>query len=348
MGVLQASGHRVVELGSQVKIWAGHPSRANMSDRPAANAAPAQKEWRPKIMGAGIAAGPHCPVALDPAETGSPALGGFEGRRPGRKPRKAKPRSRFLRGPSTAKAASGFPAGSPSGPKPWRFAVGGFEAEASLPTLAGTAGRSLWFRVRRDPEPKPWFRLASPWAKALGHCRVRSSRAEARSCPTLSKPKLLSGRWQRADRGPAFRRAGPEPEGPVSRLSGSAGPKTLGSDGRFTKPAAFALAKGQARSFRLAAASSAALPSAPIGHPPEGDLPISAWAVAGKAIPRCRRIVSATSGSWQEKRVIPSRFDLWIKRITCITSPPPNFGRTAARGQRPRPHAWLAPGAPPA
>jgi hypothetical protein len=76
----------------------------------------------------------------------------------------------------------------------------------------------------------------------------------------------------------------------VSGLSGSAGPKTLGSDGRFTKPAAFALAKGQARSFRLAAASSAALPSAPIGHPPEGDLPISAWAVAGKAILRCRKI----------------------------------------------------------
>ena len=35
-----------------------------------------------------------------------------------------------------------------------------------------------------------------------------------------------------------------------------------GSRGRFTKPAAFASAKGQARSFRLAAASSAALPSA--------------------------------------------------------------------------------------
>jgi hypothetical protein len=62
------------------------------------------------------------------------------------------------------KPLSGFPAGSPTGPKPWRFAVGGFEAEASLPTLAGTAGRSPWFRVGRDPEPKPWFRLASPWA----------------------------------------------------------------------------------------------------------------------------------------------------------------------------------------
>jgi hypothetical protein len=170
-------------------------------------------------MGAGIAAGPHCPFALDPAEAVSPATGGFEGRRPGRKPRKAKPRSRFLRGPSRAKAPSGFPAGSPSGPKPWRFAFGEVEAEASLPALAVTSGRSPWFRVRQDPGPKPRFRLASPWAEALGHCRVRSSRAEARSCPTLSKPKLLSGRWQRADRSPAFCRAGPEPEGPVSGLT---------------------------------------------------------------------------------------------------------------------------------
>jgi len=115
-------------------------------------------------MGAGIAAGPHCPFAVDPAETVSPATGGFEGRRPGRRPRRAKPRSRFLRGPSEAEAPSGFPAGSPSGPKPWRFAVGGFEAEASLPALAGASGRSLRVRVRQDPGPKPRFRLASPWA----------------------------------------------------------------------------------------------------------------------------------------------------------------------------------------
>jgi hypothetical protein len=115
-------------------------------------------------MGAGIAAGPHCPVALDPAEAVSPALGGSRGGDQGASPEGPKPRSRVLRGPSTAEAASGFPAGSPTGPKPWRFAVGGFEAEASLPILAGTAGRSPWFRVGRDPEPKPWFRLASPWA----------------------------------------------------------------------------------------------------------------------------------------------------------------------------------------
>jgi hypothetical protein len=149
-------------------------------------------------------------------------------------------RSRFLRGPSKAEASSSFPAGSPSGPKPWRFAIGGFEAEAPLPALAGTSGRSPWFRVRQDPEPKLRFRLASPWTEILGHCRVRSSRAEARSCPTLSKPKPLSDRWRCANRGPAFRRAGPGYEDPVSRLSGSPGPKTLGPDGRFTKHAAFA------------------------------------------------------------------------------------------------------------
>jgi len=170
-------------------------------------------------MGAGIAAGPHCPFALDPAEAVSPATGGFEGRRPRPKPRKAKPGSRVLRGPSEAEASSGFPAGSPSGPKPWRFAVGEVEAEASIPALAGTSGRSLRVRVRQDPGPKPRFRLASPWTEVLGHCRVRSSRAEARSCPTLSRPKPLSDRWQRADRSPAFCRAGPGPEGPVSGLT---------------------------------------------------------------------------------------------------------------------------------
>lgn len=224
-----------LEIGQFIADARFHPKRT-------VRAACLQSRARPKIMGAGIAAGPHCPFALDPAETVSPATGGFEGRRPGpksrrTKPRKAKPqrtkpRSRFLRGPSAAEATFRFPRGLPDraealAVRRWRFRSRSFSSclgghlrpKPSVPRPAGS-------------RPKPWFRLASPWAEALGHCRVRSSRAEARSCPTLSKPKLLSGRWQRADRSPTFRRAGPEPEGPVSGLSGSAGPKTLGSDGR--------------------------------------------------------------------------------------------------------------------
>jgi hypothetical protein len=192
-------------------------------------------------MGAGIAAGPHCPVALDPAEAASPALGGFEGRRPGRKPRRAKAKVPRPPGSIRGRSRFRFPRGLP------------VRAEALAVRLWRCRSRSFSSHPGGHRRPKPLVpRRAGSKAEApvppgksmgreaLGHCRVRSSRAEARSCPTLSKPKLLSGRWRRADRSPAFRRAGPEPEGPVSGLSGSAGPKTLGSDGRFTKPAAFA------------------------------------------------------------------------------------------------------------
>lgn len=146
------------------------------------------------------------------------------------------------------------PPGSIHGRSRFRFPRGlPVRAEALAVRLWRFRSRSLSSHPGGHRRPKPLVpRRAGSGAEALvppgksmgrealGHCRVRSSRAEARSCPTLSKPKLLSGRWRRADRNPAFRRAGPEPEGPVSGLSGSAGPKTLGSDGRFTKPAAFA------------------------------------------------------------------------------------------------------------
>lgn len=57
---------------------------------------------------------------------------------------------------------------SPRAPRQGR-SPGGSPLAVSKPKLlfppsAGTAGRSLWFRLGRDPEPKPWFRLASPWA----------------------------------------------------------------------------------------------------------------------------------------------------------------------------------------
>ena len=123
-------------------------------------------------------------------------------------------------------------------PKP-RFPSAGSRCRSIRIRLAGHGPKSWVLPVSQLPNPK------------------------VRSCPTCPEPKLHSCRWRRANRSPAFRRAGPEPEGPVSGLvrflpSPKAHPVP---SGRFTKPTAFASAKGQARSFRLAAASSAALPS---------------------------------------------------------------------------------------
>jgi hypothetical protein len=141
-------------------------------------------------MGAGIAAGPHCPVALDPAEAASPALGGFEGRRPGPKPRKAKPRSRVLRGPSTGRSLfpvspraprqGRSPGGSPfavSKPKllfpPWRAPP----AEALGSASGGIQGRSpgsAW----QVHGPKSWviagFAAPEPKPGPARPCRSRS------------------------------------------------------------------------------------------------------------------------------------------------------------------------------
>ena len=197
-------------------------------------------------------------------EARRPALGGFESAAP----RTGGSKRRFLRGPSEAEASSGFPAGSPTGPKPWRFAarriwnlrpasrLGGSSAEASVPRPAGSSAEAS------VPPGGPWTEVLGPPVSQLpGRNPVLPGGSKGRS------PRFH--RWRRADRSPAFRRTGPEPEGPVSRLTVSHVPEgRLETDGRFTKHAAFASAKGQARSFRLAAASSAALPFAS---------PLSAW-----------------------------------------------------------------------
>ena len=125
----------------------------------------------------------------------------------------------------------------------------GSSAEALVPKMAGSSAEASVPPGVHGP--KSWVR------------RFRSSRAETRSCPANPGPKPRLRRWRRANRSPAFRRTGPEPEGPVSRLMVSHVPEgRLETGGCFTKPTAFASAKGQARSFRLAAASSAALPFA--------------------------------------------------------------------------------------
>ncbi len=203
-------------------------------------------------MGADVAAGPHCPFAVvtEPGRQGFPR-GRFRDRA---EPGVRTPSSGVLQRP---KPWAGFPAGSPSGPKPWRFAA--WQIWNSRPASRHRAALTeVRVRLRQDPRPKPRFCLTGHGPKSWVP-PVRSSRAEARSCPTaLSRSSGSAGggaltcvplsAGQVLDRSPLP--ACPVP--PARRL--------LVPGGRFTKPAAFASAKGQARSFRLAAASSAAPP----------------------------------------------------------------------------------------
>jgi hypothetical protein len=149
---------------------------------------------RPKIMGAGIAAGPHCPFALDPAETVSPATGGFEGRRPGRSSEEPSPER-----PSQGPASSGvhprpkpLPV-SPRAPRQGR-SPGGSPLAVSKPKLlfllwrappAEAFGSASGRIQSRSPGsawqvhgPKPWviagFAAPEPKPGPARPCRSRS------------------------------------------------------------------------------------------------------------------------------------------------------------------------------
>jgi hypothetical protein len=260
---------------------------------------------------------------------------------------------RILRSPSKAEAFSGFPAGSPSGPKPWRFAAR---------RIRNSRSSSLPWRFRR---PKPLHpRPAGSSAEAL----VPPDMAMSRS-PGSMPDSQLPGRnpvlpdpsgtevpsepvAARLSEDIAFCRAGPGSWDPVSCLGRSSGPKAFGPapvpnspegvsvpDGRFPKPAATAYAEGQARP-RPHRGGFVSRPAVRFSRSPiRRRDQTSAWAVAGKAHLRCRRIVSATSGSCHVIRVAPSVIRLWITRITCITRgphfPPPTGSPGRARpGQR--------------
>jgi hypothetical protein len=197
------------------------------------------------MRGAGIAAGPHCPRAGSlPGRRGVPRWAVSSRRRlePG------------VRGAAFSgvrrrpKPLRGFPAGSPSGPKPWRFAarrIGnlrsrshpfGIPAEAGIPERAGSSA---------EASVPP----GGPWAEALGSA----------GCGALAEAPLSAGQVLDPKARCPARSASPRTRRP---------PRS--PDGRFTKHAAFASAKGQARSFRLAAASSAALPPLRLPRRPEG------------------------------------------------------------------------------
>jgi hypothetical protein len=127
-----------------------------------------------------------------------------------------------------------------------------------------------------------------PWTEILGPAGSQLPSPKARSCPIVRKPKLSFRRWRCANRSPAFRRA----DLWIRRSAGPACPVPLPPEGdpfpgfgRLTKPAAFASAKGQARSFRLAAASSAALPFRFVSSSSGGTRRrVSLRAVAGKLV----------------------------------------------------------------
>jgi len=145
--------------------------------------------------------------------------------------------------------------------------------------------------------PKPLACLAvhglASWA-----CRFRSSRAEARSCPKVRGRSPVSAGGSAPTCVPlsAGQESGPKSVVPSVLVRYPKVPEP----GHLTMPAAFASAKGQARSFRLAAASSAALPPLSPASPLRRAVAGYALAVAGKAIPRCREIVSATDESCHE------------------------------------------------
>jgi len=140
---------------------------------------------RAKIMGAGVAASPHCPATGDA--------------RPGRRG-----------GPPWAVSRSGLSRGL--GP----ILRGLFEAQAllrgspRLPVRAealavrlGRSGTEVPFPAvpvpkaeasvpfRQEPSAEAWGLPGSPWTGVLG-LPIRSSRAETRSCPTEAGPKPFS------------------------------------------------------------------------------------------------------------------------------------------------------------
>jgi len=244
----------------------------------------------PKLMGADVAAGPHCPVAGTlPGRRGVP-------RRAVSSWRRCEPGARSAASSGVhpkPKLLQGFPAGSPTGPKPWRFAARQIWDLRPASRFGGPRPKPR-FRVRQDPRPKPRFRLAVHEPKSRVR-RFRSSRAETRSCP----------------KEPGAEAQGSTGGGALTEIPLSAGqvlnPKVRCPACRFpTCPKAAGKPMGASRSM-------------PLSHPLKGKPAASAWrrlrqppclslrrfppgetqsrsarAVAGKAIPRCRKIVSAT------------------------------------------------------
>lgn len=185
-------------------------------------------------MGAGIAAGPHCPCAGSlPGRRGVPRRAVSSPRRLGT----GGSQRRFLRSPSATEAAFRIPRGLP------------VRAEALAVRRSADQELASPFPPFRHPGRSQYPGTDGILGRSLGSAWQSMSRSPG-SCPggsALTEVPLSAGQV-----------LNPKVRCPVVRSPRARRPPEI--RGRFTKPTAFASAKGQARSFRPAAASSAALP----------------------------------------------------------------------------------------
>lgn len=257
-------------------------------------------------MGADVAASPHCPAADDtrPGRRGSPREAVFE--------TAAKPGApqRFPESFRDPKVPFGSPAGSPSGPKPWRFA-----AWRKFRTEAPPSGRVGFQSAEAPRSPSGWISGRNRVSRLAGHG------------PKSWALPLRSSRTRRP--GPARQVEGrslfPPGGGAQTEVPPSAGPildrSPVSGLARFS------------RARRLPRSGMGASRSLPLSHPLKGKPAASAWrrlrqppclrAVASspggtmrsvslgpwlEAFFRCRKIVSATTRSCHGIRVAPSGF----------------------------------------
>ncbi len=198
-------------------------------------------------MGAGLAASPHCPAGSFGTEIPG-ALGRFRSRR----------------GRGSFPASGAMPTLSLRPGCPWIPVRA--EALAVLRRQIGTGGSAvhqLFYRQSRKvswPTPEASLRSA-PTDKDRSCCRFAAPGSKPGPARFSGKSPEASSLRPVAEAGRILLlpdRSWTEiPYLPVRHP----GIETPFGIGRFTKPAAFASAQGQARSFRLAAASSAARPS---------------------------------------------------------------------------------------
>jgi hypothetical protein len=173
-----------------------------------------QRLFPETVMGAGIAAGPHCPCAGSwPGRRGVPR-GAVSSRR------RLKPGVPAPLSPGSwiGRSRSRFPRGLP------------VRAEALAVRRSADQELSFQFPPFRHPGRSQHVgkdgilgrSLGSAWqsmSRSPGSCRGRSSGPKPGPA-RQSGAEAPSRRWRRADRSPAFRRTSPPPEGPVSRPFG--------------------------------------------------------------------------------------------------------------------------------
>jgi len=205
------------------------------------------------------------------------------------------------------KPHQGSPLAPRTGPKPWRFAAWRIRnlrpfsrpsafpwAEAREIASGRILGRSLGSAWRSMSRSSGSAGFAAPGSKP-GPARPFGAEAPGAggSAPARRHRFLPGWSWIRRSGVRPVRSAGPKAFGPVPVPFASE--DDPGSEGRLTKPAALAFAEGQARPrpLRCGFVSRPAVRfhRSPVRRRDQA----SAWAVAGKAFPRCREIVSATS-----------------------------------------------------